>query len=115
MSKVVYDGEELKLVRINGLEQSVVYDPSGSDYESTHFVLDMNCVWNPAATHFGVKSAAGSVAALRHKLLQPRKQLRVTVGAETLLESPRNNATGVDATVGPKPIRCDVLRVIGYK
>jgi hypothetical protein len=113
------EGITLELSNIDRFEEEVLYDASGTDYECTHITLECTCVFNPAATAYlvggqGGLQGAGSVAKLRHQLLQARKKLIVKVGPDVLLESPAGRDT-VDVRVGPKPLYLNPVSFHGTK
>jgi hypothetical protein len=83
-------------------------------------------VLNPRATSFQVavgertplplvdQTAAKTSDAIRHFLLAPRRKFLMTVGADTLFESPFPTRE-CDAAGGPIPYRCDILDIVSLK
>ncbi len=123
MSKVTYNGIELKLAKTN-LSRDAVYSPDGTDYLYTKFILDVTAVYNPQATAYtsnqGVPVATPGTMpqvtdqAIRHALMQPRKSLVYSNEVGQILASPPVGAS-IDCLNGPNPVSCAVRQVVGSK
>src|SRR5437870_12887516 len=49
-ASLIYNNIPLQICRTNSFESEAVYSEDGADYLYTHFVLDLQCVFNPYAT-----------------------------------------------------------------
>ncbi len=128
----------LDIARINRFEPRAVYDPSETDLLYTHFLIDVDFVFNPFSTSSNLFNNLPndnprinpgfdpftSEADLRQFLMTPRGRLLLSVGGLTLDSSPRNfavrpaggrNIPTVDARNGPRPISCPCESVHGVK
>lgn len=120
MSSLLYDGIELELINMRIYSRDAVYDPSGTDFLYIHHVLEVDAIYNPAATSYNQNGRVpGELPAItdvwiRQSLLVPRKQLYYYVGDNPLIISPLPGYC-VDAVTGPHPIHCTVKSIVGTK
>jgi hypothetical protein len=122
MSFITYNGITMQLVRTLRFEQEAVYDEDQTTYLWTRFLLEADCIYNPAATSYSVTNpptatpvdAPVTDVAIRHYLKVPRKQLVFTVGPYTLLSSPLASYV-TDAHNGPMPRDVIVRTIHGSK
>lgn len=119
MSVLVYNGVYLDMVDTQGISRQAIYSDDGTTYHWTLWTFDIIAVINQDATSYsaaGVAAAAQSPVAtdtgIRHKLMQPQKQLYYRVGDENLLQCPANGYE-TDADNGPTPISFDILEIQG--
>lgn len=122
---VSYAGVELQVEHIYSFEQNAIYDPSGVDFLYTHVRLAVRAVWHAQATNSILGTAAYSIDALRHTLMQPRQALIVSIpssgtsGSTVILRAPLRRPNGslypCDANYGPKPIGQPIIQFIGEK
>ncbi len=145
MSTLTYNNIELDLITVKARRQAVFL---GTAYLYTEWTLVVQGIFNPALNSY--KWAIGDTAptppdnavpadrrpgpsrpmapitdtAVRHLLMQPRRQLVLTVGSTTLLRSPQTFANPdpdgpkqdtTDANNGPTPMGCNVLAIHGIK
>jgi hypothetical protein len=126
---LLYAGVQLDICHFNDFQQRDLRSEDGTDRLFTHFLIDVTCVWNHAATASlngrvqqpapGVlgDTPALSIATLRETLLQERQKLTVTIGDQIILQSPptltQAMAIDTDANNGPHPISCDVTSFRG--
>src|SRR5262249_32912422 len=128
-----YDGLPITVNHIFLFKKQAVY--SGPTYTTSRIVLGIEGYYNPSLNSFssgrpnpvvpllpqghlppvvGVPPYLTDIA-LRHRLLQPRKLLLVTIGGITWLRSPLLATYITDAANGPTPIDADVVQVHGFK
>lgn len=120
---VTYNGVNLEIVRTNTIRRVPVFTDDGVDYLYTHWVIDVDAVFNPQATSInalglpvkGFLPAATDVN-IRQLLTAPRKQLIVrNSDAGVILTSPLLT-NSCDGNNGPIPSDiCSVERIVGTK
>lgn len=125
MSTLIYNNIELELVKTLLFAQEAEYSPDGSEYLWTHFIIEVQAVFNPEATSYdqgptqypGITPTMTDVN-LRFALMQPRQSLTFKVGSDVLLSSPDTPIGGgspypCDANNGPRPVICNIRRIDG--
>lgn len=116
---VTYNGVSLEIEHIARWDQRVVYGPDDADPLYIHHRLGVLCVFNPRATADEGAVAIASIASLRHRLLEPRKRLKVVINDRVGLELPLQKEANVwyrtDANNGPHPIAANVQAIQGTK
>jgi hypothetical protein len=124
-SPLIYNGINLFIVKTNMFSQRPVYTPDGVDYLYTEFILDINCIYNPAATSYDNSippvfdpgaTPSFTNAVVRHYLMQKRATLifRGLEGFANVIASPQTGLA-IDANNGPEPMLCDIIRLDGDK
>lgn len=140
-----YNGVNLKIVRLLESLRQDQYDPSGIDYIHSHWRLSVEAIYAPDRTSFGetfvtagatqpnafpdptnptvgtANSPVYTDLALRHRLMQPQKQLYVWFdSAAPGQQDPRQmwvvaptDGCPCDPINGPHPIECTVSEVFG--
>lgn len=125
MSVLQYNELTLDVVRTLNYHREPVYDQVGN-YCWTKHVGSFQCWYNPSATTYRLVAGAPPAnnppqpapttdVAIRHKLMQPRRQFVWEVRAgEDFLVIPEAGKT-TDAQNGPTPLACDVQALHGTK
>jgi len=135
MTNVEYNGVLLKNVTTRNCDQALVYDPTGTDLAGERVSLTFECIVHAqnfanlfvhgAAVNGGNPGGqeANTVAqfhAVRRLLSEPRRELRVFVGNETLWHvfAPDDvgdviNDPDVDVDAGPKPRDVKIHAIMG--
>jgi hypothetical protein len=128
MSVLFYNGVRLDLIQTQALDQSVVYDPSNTDYLYTKIRLRVQGIINntisPATSG---ETPNQTMVRIRKCLLAPRQQLYYgTAGydpsqpfasqVQNLLIVAPVAGFNVDSNNGPKPISCSItlITVVTY-
>lgn len=110
MSEVIYGDVTLKLVKTKRFEQTPVFSDDGIDYLYTHFVVDVDCIFNADVMPGYGTSPTQIMRLLRADLLTPRRTLRFVIESETLLE-----VWVPDASGGPYPKDLTINEIVGSK
>lgn len=143
-----YDGLELQILSVQNYHRESIYD--GPDYLYTRHLIHIRGVYNPSATSYRLpgnfqrpvpinndknNTATLTDHAIRHRLLQPRRQLYFSIqqgDINYVLVSPQPIDSTIinrgvfldrvdvtkyptDANNGPIPISCDVVKITGTK
>lgn len=100
-----YGQYELSHVLTRGFEHIPVYDPSGTDYLYTKFILRVQGVIHPNLDPVNTgETAAEAIKRIEHDFLSPRQYLLYSQNGKTVLEVPAGrDGLYVDAENGPKP------------
>lgn len=121
MNKLDYGTITLDILSVKQYERQAVY--VGNQYVYSTVTLGITAIYNQAANSYtaggaGIQKFAApppkTDEALRHRLMQPRKLLKLTMGGTVTLTSPLGGRS-VDCTNGPRPIHCDVTEIQGTK
>lgn len=123
MSLIRYNGVQLNIVKLHKFECKPVMTADGVDSLYNHYIIAARCVVNAAATSDGGNPLGQSMAELKRKLTQHRKQLVFAVGGFTVLSSPQSfsvaggpsAAAVVDAANGPQVVYCNFMEISGTK
>lgn len=142
MSFINYNGIQLEYIQTEELIQESVPSQDGVDYLYTHFVISLNCYFNPQVTSYGVApgptqppiripgvSPGFTDINIRHFLMQPQKVLvfndvgfappipteNLIISPLPLQDAPPGFFALVDANNGPHPISCTITRIDGIK
>jgi hypothetical protein len=115
MSLLTYNGVTLQLVKTNMVERIVNMSDDKTEYKWTDFIIDVNCIYNPAATSYtSLGQSPGNLpmttdAAIRSTLMQPRAPLLFQEGGIAIL----NIATPLtqDCDNGPIPQSINISRI----
>lgn len=129
MATVRYNGIDLEVVEFQDYHREPIWD--GPTYLYSRHRFQCLAIYNPAATSYHLPTALAQPTAangfrgpltdtaIRHHLMQARRELTYRVGNVTVLDSPGFNIDGnrfpVDAYNGPTPLAVDVVRVHGTK
>lgn len=120
-----YNGVLLRNVQTLSFEQSTEYDESRTDKIYDRFVLRVSGSVYPNADDqahgtdvprlvTGTGTAVDIMASVHRTLMQPRGEFRYEIGTEGLLTaSPYHGRPDTDVNNGPKPLSCNITRVIG--
>lgn len=103
MSTLTYNGITLNTISTTKFVQEAVYDPSGTDYWYTHFVIGVKAYFNAATSPTSPgESPAQTLVRVRKCLMTQCAQLTYTENGVDIIKNP---ADGVleDVNHGPKP------------
>lgn len=125
---ITYNGIDLEVVKTNTIRRLPVYTDDGVDYKYTHWLIDVDCVFNPQATSVNANGQSqhrpGLLPAvtdvnIRQRLTAPRQLLIVRNGdANVILKTPADLRPKVfsDQANGPIPSEiCSVQQIVGTK
>lgn len=120
---LAYNGVTLQNVLTRVFDQEAVYDESNTDklYDRFKIIVTGTCHGYTSSnttyiTPRGYPTATQQEAAVRQKLLEPRKEFVMRVGGTVLLQAdhaPNNLSATGDVNNGPKPLGCNVKHIIG--
>jgi hypothetical protein len=120
MSLLTYNGVTLQLVKTNVIQKTPRYSDDKTEYMWTDFIIDIVCIYNPAATSYSATGtfAPGNLpmttdAGIRAALAQPRRPLLFQEGGISILNIPSTQADGsaLDCENGPIPQVNDIVRI----
>lgn len=124
-----YNNIRMRMVKTNKVHYEAVYNEDNTQYLYTHYLIDIQAIVNPQLmSYFGGdgageptplpgNSAPMTIHAIRHALLQPRKQLliRDEIG-NVHLGTPRTDLNmSSDAKNGPCPRSCTMVNISGAR
>src|SRR5438270_13510307 len=123
-----YNSIKMKMVKTNIIQFDAVFSEDMTTYLYTHYIIDIQAVVNPATMSYtsgagmgqiqeipGASFPATTIKAIRHALLQPRKQLNIyDEMGHALLQSPAMGFNS-DARNGPMPNGCHIINVSGAR
>lgn len=137
-----YNGVQIKNCTLKDFRQKLEYDPSGTDPELNRFRIRVNgyvylhssataainvnedgaAVPKPQVTvPRGQTSAVGIFKLARKLLMEPRRDLELLFNGQSVLvaqptTSPGDVKNGIgDVDNGPKPMSCEIVKVVGKK
>lgn len=125
---LTYNGITLRNVLTKRFEQVAEYDASGTDLVCFRFSITVVGYLHAQNTNFGsigpnsgAVSGGGYHSAYRSLLMEPRGDLRYTIGADiagaghdVLIVGPPGRVVGQhDAKNGPKPVSCNITQIVG--
>lgn len=135
MTNVEYNGVLLKNVTTRQCDQSLVYDPTGTDLAGERVSLTFECIVhaqnfanlflhgaavNGANPNGQNSDPVSQFHAVRRLLSEPRRELRVFVGSETLWHVYPPLSAGdvvndplIDTDAGPKPRDVKIAAIMG--
>lgn len=125
-----YNGVIMHDVQTLSFEQVTEYDDSRTDKVFDRFIIRTRSIVHPneflpdgIGHPVGVKFSSASVVttntatdrmnAVHRTLMQPRGHYRFQVGEKLLSATPHAGQPDSDVNNGPKPIRCNITRVVG--
>jgi hypothetical protein len=118
MSQFTYNGISLQLIHTRSVERIVNLSDDKTEYKWTDFIIDIDCIYNPAATSYSsLGPSPGNLpmvtdASIRGALLQPRQPLLYQEGGVTILNIPSNIPGGaIDSDNGPLPQSVNITRI----
>lgn len=120
MSTLTYNGISLQLIKTNSIQKTPKYSDDKTEYMWTDFIIDLVCIYNPAATSYNSIGTyqPGNLpmttdAGIRSALCQPRRPLLFQEGGIAILDIPSNLTDGgaIDCDNGPHPEVNDITRI----
>ncbi len=121
MSVVIYNDVQLKIVRTARWDSRTIYTEDSCDPVVIHHHFGFECIFNQAATTTSdTELPIQAMNVLRDKLLTPRRRLTIAnevghIGMDVAGEDPFEEQQALDARNGPRPIACNIYRIIGEK
>lgn len=120
MSVFSYNSISLQLIKTNSVERIVRLSDDRTEYMWTDFIIDITCIYNPAATSYAQDGTqqAGILpmvtdTAIRSILMQPRQALLYQEGGITILEINPNIEGGnsIECDNGPLPQSVNISKI----